>query len=242
MSEALLNTREAAKFLRVSEASIRRWTDAGLLGVRRVGRRRERRFTEDDLRQFMTSGRETVATAPATVFIRGTAVPLRSHVSTFYATHDGRLRLSLPFIVEGLRAGQPCFLVAEGEALEQYRQAIQNQLPDRPAVFDEKGLILISQTGNGEAFTRSWEASLSNALHSGPTVIRVVGEMASVAHMMGSVPQMLIFEAALGSLAKRFPVVYLCQYDVREFDGVALLSVLKDHPDIYELPLGTFLI
>ena len=40
--DSLLNTKEAARFLRVSEASIRRWSDAGLLPARRVGRRRER--------------------------------------------------------------------------------------------------------------------------------------------------------------------------------------------------------
>ncbi|TMB60947.1 MAG: helix-turn-helix domain-containing protein, partial [Chloroflexi bacterium] len=36
--ERLLTTREAATFLKVSEASIRRWTDSGLLPARRVGR------------------------------------------------------------------------------------------------------------------------------------------------------------------------------------------------------------
>ena len=41
VGDSLLNTEEAARFLRVSEASIRRWSDAGLLPARRVGRRRE---------------------------------------------------------------------------------------------------------------------------------------------------------------------------------------------------------
>src|SRR5205809_32700 len=52
-TERLLNTAEAARFLRVSQASIRRWSDSGLLAARRVGRRRERRFSESDLQAFM---------------------------------------------------------------------------------------------------------------------------------------------------------------------------------------------
>src|SRR2546428_10515716 len=44
-TEELLNTPEAARFLRVSQASIRRWSDSGLLAARRVGRRRERRVS-----------------------------------------------------------------------------------------------------------------------------------------------------------------------------------------------------
>src|SRR3989442_5262216 len=47
-TERLLNTAEAARFLRVSQASIRRWSDSGLLAARRVGRRRERRVNEAD--------------------------------------------------------------------------------------------------------------------------------------------------------------------------------------------------
>src|SRR3989475_11698605 len=52
-TERLLNTAEAARFLRVSQASIRRWSDSGLLAARRVGRRRERRFSESGLQAFM---------------------------------------------------------------------------------------------------------------------------------------------------------------------------------------------
>src|SRR2546423_10229854 len=53
ISEDLLNTAEAARFLRVSQASIRRWSDSGLLQAQRVGRRRERRFRESDLATFI---------------------------------------------------------------------------------------------------------------------------------------------------------------------------------------------
>ena len=64
---SLLNTKEAAEFLRVSEASIRRWSDSGLLPAQRVGRRRERRFAQSDLVQFLgqPSGEQRAAAAEA---------------------------------------------------------------------------------------------------------------------------------------------------------------------------------
>ena len=40
----LLNIKEAAAFLKVSEASLRRWTNAGKLACMRLGAKRERRF------------------------------------------------------------------------------------------------------------------------------------------------------------------------------------------------------
>lgn len=48
----LLDISEAAQFLNVSETSLRRWTNDGLLPCLRIGRRRERRFRRADLSGF----------------------------------------------------------------------------------------------------------------------------------------------------------------------------------------------
>ncbi|HEV2013048.1 MAG TPA: MEDS domain-containing protein [Candidatus Dormibacteraeota bacterium] len=42
-------------------------------------------------------------------------------------------------------------------------------------------------------------------------------------------------------IAKRFPVVAICQYDARKFDGSTLLEALKIHTDNFEQQLGSFL-
>src|SRR3981081_4591407 len=99
-SESLLNTKEAAGFLRDSEASIRRWSDAGLLPARRIGRRRERRFTETDLTRFL--GTAEVLSASRTMSVQtslnvgGVALPLHTHLATLYNSDAGRLRLTVP--------------------------------------------------------------------------------------------------------------------------------------------------
>ena len=49
----LLNIKQAAQYLNVSEISIRRWTDAGKLACLRVGGRRERRFEHQELVNFL---------------------------------------------------------------------------------------------------------------------------------------------------------------------------------------------
>jgi hypothetical protein len=35
--------------------------------------------------------------------------------------------------------------------------------------------------------------------------------------------------------------VVVCQYDVREFDGLTILKALKTHPDLFDFRLGAFL-
>ena len=52
-SEPLLDIEQAARFLNVSETSLRRWTNDGRLACLRVGRRRERRFRRADLLAFL---------------------------------------------------------------------------------------------------------------------------------------------------------------------------------------------
>jgi transcriptional repressor of dcmA and dcmR len=244
-SNALLNTREAAQFLRVSEASIRRWSDLGLLPSHRVGRRRERRFAPSDLRYFLerASG-EAPRVAPeiSSVTVGGASVPVRTHVAPIYGSDAGGLRLSIAFLVDGLRAGQPCFLEATGSALDRYVKALTEQGIDLAGVTASGQLVVLPGPGrNAEEAVHNWEALFGRALESGPTVLRVVGEMASVRGIFGSDAEMMRYEEIYEVMARRFPAVTLCQYDAREFDGETMLRVMKAHPDMFELHLGGFL-
>lgn len=48
-----------------------------------------------------------------------------------------------------------------------------------------------------------------------------------------------LFEHEAGydeTIAKRFPLVTLCQYDVRQFSCVTILSALKLHRDTFRYP------
>jgi transcriptional repressor of dcmA and dcmR len=86
-----------------------------------------------------------------------------------------------------------------------------------------------------------WEERSWAAVTAGSTVIRVVAEMTSVREVFVSEEEMLAYEAALNLTIRRFPIVCLCQYDARAFSGTALISALRSHPDLSDLPLGRFL-
>jgi excisionase family DNA binding protein len=245
-SSKLLNTKEAADFLRVSEASIRRWSDSGLLPARRVGRRRERRFAESDLKGFLgqPTGRPA-ASAPAvsTVNVGGTAVPLSSHLSPIHGTDAGGLRLSIPFLADGLRAGDHCFLAATGPVLERYARAMADDQAIDFADATKQGRLTIAGwpvASVAEAIA-GWELVFGKALAEGPTVLRIVGEMACERSMFASDAEMLAYEHEYELMTSRYPAVTLCQYDAREFDGEIMLQVLKSHPDMFERNMGAFL-
>ena len=175
-SHSLLNTKEAAEFLRVSEASIRRWSNAGLLQAQRVGRRRERRFAPDDLRRFLEDPRRDLrppAPGPLAVNVGGAAVPLRTHLAPIYSSDVGMLRLSVPFLVDGLRAGQPCYLVASGVYLDRYMNALADEANRccggrGPAASWSPLPALAADVA--EAIS-GWERLFGEALAGGPTVL-----------------------------------------------------------------------
>jgi hypothetical protein len=245
ISTSLLNTKEAARFLRVSEASIRRWSDFGLLPSHRVGRRQERRFAQADLVLFL--GKPTGKAQPAnpevsSVNVGGATVPVRTHVAPIYSSDAGGLRLTVPFLADGIRAGQPSFLAATGHVLDRYASALTEQGIDFAEATERNRLTIVGWPGGTvEDALANWERLWGSALAGGPTVLRVVGEMASERSMFGSEADMLAYEEAYEVMARRFPAVTLCQYDAREFGGEIMLRVLKAHPDMFELHLGGFL-
>lgn len=247
MSDKLLNTAEAARFLRVSSASVRRWSDSGLLRSRRVGPRRERRFIEADLEHFLAPGSSAPARSdvPRTdVFVGGARVPLHSHISTFYDSDDGRLRLTVPFLRDGLILGEPCFLVAEGHVLDAYLEALRGQDGvDVDAAIRHQKLTTAPGPGTSvEGALHFWDQVLTRGLEAGPTLLRAVGEMSSARKGFESDAQMVEYEVAFNTIAKRLPTVALCQYDVREFDGETIFQAIRAHPDLYPLGIASFLI
>ena len=244
MSDKLLNTAEAARFLRVSQASVRRWSDGGLLQARRVGRRRERRFTEGDLRTFMEpAGSTRRVDGPRDVFVGRTQVPVHGHLATFYSSDEGRLRLTTPFFREALQLGQPCFLAASDVVLEAYLAALRREAGiDVDAAVRTGMLVVVNGPGaTVEAAIEFWEDALSTALAARPALMRIVGEMASERKLFSTDAEMMRYEVAFNLIAKRFPTVSLCQYDVREFNGETVYQVLRAHPDLYDLRVGSLL-
>ncbi len=243
-----LSTSQVADALGVSEASVRRWSDRGILPVQRVGRRRERRFRADHVVGFKERGSlrrpgSTRMPSGPEVFLGGASFDAFTHLAVFYDSAAGRLRLTAPFLEDGLRAGQPCFLMAHGEVLRSYLERLR-EAPDLDVEAAlETGLLAVADapgTSTVEAL-QFFEQAFWRATENRAPVVRVVGEMACVRDRFASEAEMLSFEAAVNLLTKRFPCFAICQYDVRQFSGAALLGAMRAHPDRLALPLRTLI-
>lgn len=246
MSDKLLTTREAARFLRASEASLRRWADAGLLPANRVGQRRARRFKEKDLLRFL--GPEQGGPTPATtglargISLESMFVALGCHLGSFYTSDAGRLRLGLPFLRDGIQSDQACVLFAPAAAREQYIQGLRQEGVD--VLEAERGGLLTMLSVpplSPEQFIALLEGVFIDITRRRPGPFRFLDEPVAGLAALQSVAAFLRFEYHCGALVKRFPMVMLSAYDAREFDGQTIIDCLKLHHDTFAYELGYFL-
>jgi len=245
--ERLMTTREAATFLKVSEASIRRWTDSGLLPARRVGRRRARRLREEDLKSFMEAGPGHGTGAadpgpPSTIVIQNVVVSQGDHLAAFYTTDAGRLRIGLPFLRDGLRAGETVLLRALPDCREHYFAALLTEGVDAAKAVQAGQLMIFPEiSGSASDQVARFEQLLTAASWQRAGQIRLLAETFADVQTLGSVAEHMVVEQHLTAVFKRFPVVTICAYDVRVFDAVTVIEALKLHSDIFGPQVGYWL-
>ena len=92
-----------------------------------------------------------------------------------------------------------------------------------------------------EEFIARLEAVFIDITRQRPGPFRFLGEPVAGLAAVESIEAFLRFEHQCGALAKRFPMVMLCAYDVRKFDGPTILECLKLHHDTFAYEPGYFL-
>ncbi|MGE3597007.1 MAG: MEDS domain-containing protein [Dehalococcoidia bacterium] len=246
-TDELLDIKQAARVLQVSEVSLRRWTDAGRLPCMRVGGRRERRFRRTDLERFLEhQGGARIEDAPEAatsgyVELEDLRVRYGTHLCAFYETDAGRLKLGLPFLASGLRAGDTCFLVATPEAAVALRAALMTSDPQGMGPESVEDLIVHYGTRDPAEMDAYFLNAFLRETSRGKKC-RVLGDMASFLAAGADVSALLAFEARYNqSLARQFPVLSLCQYDTRVFSAAGVIGALKCHEDTFKFPLSRFL-
>jgi transcriptional repressor of dcmA and dcmR len=243
-----LNIREAAQFLNVSEVSLRRWTNSGRLPCLRVGRRRERRFTKDDLVAFLqvqSRGRPVEAPAKRSrtpVVLEDLTIERGNHLCSLYRNDLGRLKLAVPLLAEGLRHGEVCFLNAAPEARDDILRNLRDvYAPVDQAIADGR-LVLSEGRPSGPEMYDYLERQFTMASRPGDWLFRLVGDMAWAIHQGIDIDDLMAFERYYNhTLGRRFPIVSLCQYDTRLFSGLAVHEALMCHEDTFSYPLSRFL-
>lgn len=259
----LMDIHEAARFLRVSEVSVRRYTNSGALRCLRVGGRQERRFQREDLEAFVGAAspagvaaeapRPTVAEPPAPgqpeavaqgfAAIEGMPVPWGRHLCQLYETDRGRVQMTVPFLNDGLAAGDACFLIASEPARGHLIEALRRLRGDLGPDIEAGRLRLVDHAESGTAMLAALDEAFGTAMEEGFGKLRLVGDMAWFLDQGLSGEELVNFETRYDrQIGHSYPIISLCLYDARRFSGIEILHALKSHADTFDLPLSRFLL
>jgi transcriptional repressor of dcmA and dcmR len=247
MSDAndLLDIGEAAEFLSVSETSLRRWTNAGVLPCLRVGQRRERRFRRADLLAFMENQpsrlSRTDAQPAAVSAVRSLDEPITlthgGHLCGLYDTDLGRATLAVRFLLDGLREGSMVYLVASPRSTRQILRYLREKRPSLDRDISDGKLLASDYQKGPRPQIKDFETQLNAAAKAGTQSFRVFGDTWEM-RRKSSANKFAEYEGSYDQLiARRYPVVTVCAYDVRRFSGVDVLDALKAHRDTFRYPL-----
>lgn len=236
----LLNIKQAAAALNVSEVSLRRWTNEGSLPCVRVGKRRERRFRRSDLDAYVAEGSPQPNGSARkmdgdAVFLEDIPLAPGSHLGAIYQSDHGRTKLAVPLLAQGLAAGDRCYLIAPQAALDQIMERLRHTTEQPDAAVERGQLVTFTGIdGPPEVVCHEMEALFIDALSHGARRLRVVGDMSWAFDSGLDEDGLMAFERRYDhEIAPRYPVVSLCLYDARKFSGLGILGALQSHPHTF---------
>lgn len=227
--ERLLNVREAAEILNVSEMTIRRWTNAGLLSCYRIGNKRERRFSPLDLRGFLDSGRMPPAAAdPSTPSVPlgmgGFEVPDGAHLTHLYSDAQEAQDLQEGFVRRGLEDGETVLLVATEDRRARLLDTLSRSGLDIPGLTGQGRL---HHAGGAKRPAEQW-ALISRIAASARGRFRLIGEMSWTKHNGWRTEQIRSLEDHANHHLRKGSLC-LCQYALRECSGEETMMAVETH-------------
>ena len=220
--EKLLNIKEAADFLNVSEMSLRRWTNAGKLKCYRLGGKNERRFTRQELENLLQSDEKNVPLG-----ISSAAVNDSSHIAHFYKDSDESVVKGSEFLQKGLSRGESILIISTKKKSAQ----ILAKLNDLGLPVDrlrKEGLIVIS---NGRSSFDEQLRFMTDIITRCPhdKGLRLLGDMIWAIDKGWDLKQINRLETKTNQALTGNNRIFLCQYDLTRFGADGAMMAFDTH-------------
>ena len=243
-STPLLNITEAATFLNVSKATIRRWTDDGRLACSRIGARNERRFRQGDLAQLIKNSESKQRVTDTVEAFSATAqLPNPGHQCIVSNTLDEEWATLGSAIVAALENGAQVLVVEVAdrrkrlEALLKENGLCIGDLQDAHvfncvSIEDSYYLSGEFRWDRAVAFI---ESAILAAKARGLEKILIIGADSGQAESMGQsyADEMKKYELGLNEMLSRHPgASVLCPYTASEISAQLMIQGFLTHPQM----------
>ncbi|WP_233150031.1 MEDS domain-containing protein [Kineosporia sp. A_224] len=186
-------------------------------------------------------GGPSMTTTPITMGRPGMAMAPGDHICAFYRGPAQRDEVLLPYLREGILAGDKVICVMDDPDVEQVTKPLSLEADVEASLSSGQLDLLTSDAAyipDGtfclDRMLDFWEAGVGSAVRrSGYTFVRAVGEMTWALRDLPGVEDLVRYEARLNRFLPRYPQVILCLYDLERFtDGQVLMELLRTHPKV----------
>ncbi len=160
----------------------------------------------------------------------------RHHLCAFFHDKDEEFRRLLPFVMDGLAAGEKAIHVVHPKNREEHRQRLGEAGIDVEAVEQSGQLDVVAGPSGyieGAAFDQDGalkiiDRLLSDAHKKGFRQTRFIGFMDWALEIRGE--DLIAFEALVNPILERHHGPVICAYDLSRFNGADVLDVMRTHP------------
>ncbi len=173
--------------------------------------------------------------------VLGLQLRVGDHICGFYRQPSERDEILIPFLVEGLKAGDKCTCVVDSCTPDDVLASMSEHIEVDPYVADRQlevldsyGTYLAEGGFLPERMLKFWEGkarqSTGGTGQDGPVRARNIGDMSWAHRDEGVVSDLMGYESELNRIMSNFPQVNLCLYDLTRCSGDLIMDVLKTHP------------
>lgn len=160
------------------------------------------------------------------------------HACAFYRTPAERDEILLPFLIEGVRAGDKCVCVVDSCPPEVVLERVVDEVgalvrEGQLEVLDSEGTYFADGGFLPDRMLSFWNDKAATCLAEGDyTFVRNIGDMTWAHKRRPGVNELATYESELNRFMAAYPQVNLCLYDLTRCSGELALDVLKTHPKV----------
>ncbi len=220
--ERLLNIKEAADFLNVSEMTVRRWTNEGLLKCYRVGGRRARRFKQEDLLAYLMGN----SVSEVSLGIKDLKVPDGSHVTHLSLNPDESLDMAASFVIEGLVNEETVCVVSPDVENKRLFEVLKHQkVQVHPDQLQKSGRLHFHSGMDTPLEQAKYIADVAGASEKR---FRIFGDMTWAKEKGWGFDDLHQLETMV-DMSQTKGILFLCQYKLSQFSGKEAMMALENH-------------
>ena len=162
------------------------------------------------------------------------------HICQFYTHPSETVQTAEPFIRNGLRNGERCWVATTPERLDDFRAVLSEERVDVENVIDSGQLMLVDDKEPllaDEKFDpyhllSQHQSLITRSLSEGWPTVRVVLDLSWLAAGIATTEQLLKYEAAADAIFtfQNRPVIVLAQYRYSDLPEDVAVELLRLHP------------